>query len=69
MTVKVNGEERLVPPGTTIEDLLRELGLVERAPLGIAVAVDRRVVPKSEYASTTLDEGAQVEILRAVGGG
>lgn len=68
MRIEVNGEPRTVEPGETVEGLLRELGLVERAT-GLAVAVDRSVVPRSRYATTTLDEGAKVEILRAVGGG
>jgi len=67
-TVKVNGKDRAVDPQSTVTDLLRELGLADRAD-GLAVAVDRRVVPRSEYGRTRLDDGAQVEILRAVGGG
>ncbi|MEO0602576.1 MAG: sulfur carrier protein ThiS [Myxococcota bacterium] len=69
MRVNVNGEERTVEPDATVADLLAQLGLAERAVSGLAVAVDRRVVPRSEYATKALDEGAQVEILRAVGGG
>ena len=69
MRVQVNGEERTVEEGATVQDLLRALGLDKRGPTGLAVAVDRRVVPRSEYATTPLDEGARVEILRAVGGG
>lgn len=69
MTVKVNGEERTVGANVTVQELLRELGLSELGPAGVAVVVDRRVIPRSEHATTTLDEGADVEILRAVGGG
>ncbi|MEM6926584.1 MAG: sulfur carrier protein ThiS [Myxococcota bacterium] len=69
MRVKVNGEDRTVEADATVADLLVQLGLAERSNSGLAVAVDRRVVPRSEYATKALDEGAQVEILRAVGGG
>lgn len=68
MKVKVNGEDREVDPASTVETLLAELGLADQAA-GLAVAVDRMVVPKSEYATVTLAEDAEIEILRAVGGG
>lgn len=69
MTIEVNGEPRTVEAGVTVASLLETLGLNERGPAGIAVAVDRQVVPRSEYATRELTEGARVEILRAVGGG
>ena len=36
---------------------------------GTAVAVDAAVVPASQWATTTLAEGAEVDILTAVQGG
>lgn len=36
---------------------------------GVAVAVDGEVVPRSEWPSTALSEGRQVEVLQAVQGG
>lgn len=66
VTIRLNGEERQVPEGATIATILRELGLDRD---GIAVAVDRRVVPRSEHATATLHEGARIEVIRAVGGG
>nr|MBA2320723.1 sulfur carrier protein ThiS [Deltaproteobacteria bacterium] len=36
---------------------------------GVAVAVDRQVVPRSAHAATPIRPGAEVEVLRAVGGG
>ena len=66
MTVTVNGREREVPPDTTVALLLEELGV---RPDGVAVAVDREVVPRSRHADQVLGDGQKVEILRAVGGG
>lgn len=62
----VNGLPREVSPDTTLQDLLE---LLELASDGVAVAVDRTVIPRGEHATHTLHEGCQVEILRAVGGG
>ena len=66
MRVRVNGADRAIQPGTTIRGLLAELGLDRD---GIAVAVDRQVVPRSEHGTRRLDEGAVIEVIRAVGGG
>ncbi|HHO53838.1 MAG TPA: sulfur carrier protein ThiS [Deltaproteobacteria bacterium] len=66
MIVQVNGDQRRLEAGATVASLLASLGL---ASGGVAVAVDRRVIPRSEHARTLLTDGAVVEILRAVGGG
>jgi sulfur carrier protein len=64
--VHVNGRARELPEGTTLGDLLAELGLDHD---GVAVAVDREVVPRSQRDTRTLAAGARVEVIRAVGGG
>lgn len=66
MHLRVNGEERELPEGTTVTGLLQSLGLDRH---GIAVAVDGAVVPRAEHATTALQAGAAVEVIRAVGGG
>ena len=66
MVVQVNGVDRQLDEGTTLAELLAEL-VLDRD--GIAVAVERRVVPRSQHPQTVLAEGQQVEIIRAVGGG
>jgi thiamine biosynthesis protein ThiS len=66
MTISVNGKPMELEPGTTVEGLLVRLG-VPRTYL--AVAVNRDITPKSEYAAVTLAEGDRVEIVRPMGGG
>lgn len=66
MRVRLNGAERELPERCTVQGLLTELGL-DRP--GVAVAVDGRVVPRSEHAERALAEGSVVEVIRAVGGG
>jgi len=68
MTVLVNGEPRELPAGTTVSGLLDALD-VPGGPLGVAVAVDAEVVPRGEWETTELGEGARVEVLRAIQGG
>jgi sulfur carrier protein len=52
--------------GATVEQLLARLDVPGR---GVAVAVDAEVVPKSEWASHVVPEGAHVEVVTAVQGG
>lgn len=68
MKIQVNGESRIYEGEPALEALLRELGLAPGEP-GVAVAVNTRVIPHREIASTPLREGDRVEIVRAVQGG
>lgn len=71
MRVIVNGTERTLPDGTTVESVLGLLGGEELsdATRGIAVALDGEVVPRSAWGTTELRAGAMVEVLIAVQGG
>lgn len=66
MHLTVNGEPRDVPDATTVAALVISLGA---GPRGTAVAVDGCVVPRAEWATTALSEGAKVELVGAVQGG
>jgi sulfur carrier protein len=68
MTIQLNGEERAIAPGTTVRALLEALE-VPGGGRGVAVAVDAEVVPRGAWETTTLDDGARVEVLRAIQGG
>jgi sulfur carrier protein len=64
--IVVNGEGRPAPAGQTIVGLLRDLGL---EPARVAVELDRRIVKQAQWDSTTLRDGAELEIVQFVGGG
>jgi sulfur carrier protein len=66
LAVRVNGEETLVRAGTSVAELLGELGLGGRR---VAVAVNREVVPRVAHGSRRIAAGDRIEILEAVGGG
>ena len=68
MTIVLNGEARDLEPGTTVRALLDALE-VRGGARGVAVAVDAEVVPRGEWDTTELDEGARVEVLHAIQGG
>ena len=68
MRVLLNGSETDLAPGATIQAALDALEL-PGAGRGVAVAVDAEVVPRGEWGEHELQEGARVEVLRAIQGG
>ncbi|MYA71419.1 sulfur carrier protein ThiS [Candidatus Poribacteria bacterium] len=68
MKIRLNGEETEVRLNLSVYELLIALEL-DPAQSGIAVAVDREVIPKTAWQATELRENSDVEIIRAVQGG
>ncbi len=68
MVIMLNGQSRELPAPGTPAAALAELGL-DPSARGVAVAVDGEVVPRSEWASLSLADGARVEVLTAMQGG
>lgn len=66
VSVTVNGESRKVERGTSLDELLDQLGMERR---GLAIAVDDEVVPRSTWSARELGEGSRVEILTIAQGG
>lgn len=68
MRVQLNGEPFILSPGTNVEALLRQLR-IDPQQIGIAVAINRRVVPRTQWRETTISEGDQIELVYARQGG
>ena len=66
--IVLNGESAPFLAGETLDAVLASLGLMATSP-GVAIAVDREVVPRAEWETFTLAEGASVEVLTAMQGG
>ncbi|WP_321472799.1 sulfur carrier protein ThiS [uncultured Paludibaculum sp.] len=64
--IKVNGEARIVPPGLNIRQLLAHLGLDSGR---VAVELNRVIVRKPDWDSTSIETDASLEIVTFVGGG
>jgi sulfur carrier protein len=64
MRVLLNGAEAELADGATVRTAVDALDLP-----AVAVAVDAEVVPRTEWDTHELDEGARVEVLRAIQGG
>jgi len=68
LALSVNGEAVQVAAGTTIADVVAGLTAGDD-PKGVAVAVDRCVIPRSEWATTAARAGSLVEVVSAAAGG
>ncbi len=66
MNLFLNGEPSKIDKPTTVMAFLEHLGLPCK---GIAVELNREIVPKSAYETTALVDGDQLEIVQFVGGG
>lgn len=67
MKCRINGDEYDLADTATVTDAVSVLA--PAALTGIAVAVDGDVIPRSQWSSTRLPDGARVEVLAAVQGG
>jgi thiazole synthase len=64
--ISVNGEQRLVPGGISVAQMVRDLGL---DPLRVAVERNLEIVPRSTLGQVSVEEGDEFEIVHFVGGG
>lgn len=66
MRVNLNGESVEVATTMTIGEVVASLGIEQR---GVAVSLDREVVPRSQWSATLVHDGASIEVLAAAAGG
>lgn len=66
MNINLNGKPHSVEDQQTVEQLVTALELTDQR---IAIEVNQELVPRSTFASTMLNEGDEVEIVGAIGGG
>jgi thiazole synthase len=68
MKIELNGESVELADGATLFEAARAAGAPESCR-GVAAALEGEVVPQSQWESTSLTEGAAVEVLAAIQGG
>ena len=66
MQVFVNGDSIEIDAGASVADLVRTL---TDDPRGIAIELNREIVPKSKHEETSLNDGDRLEVVQFVGGG
>jgi thiamine biosynthesis protein ThiS len=66
ISIVVNGENHAAPPGATVIDLLRDLGLDSGR---VAIERNLEILPRPRWAETPVQAGDRYEIVQFVGGG
>jgi thiamine biosynthesis protein ThiS len=66
LNIIINGDEKETTDAIAVSDLVIALGL---KPERLAIEVNRKIVRRADWPSTTLSEGDKVEIVHFVGGG
>lgn len=66
MNILINSKPLEVKEGSSLADLAVQLELPKD---GIAIAIDYKVVPRSIWGSTILEENIELMVLEAVSGG
>jgi len=66
MQIILNGEPMQLDDAPTIGELLRRAGYADRR---VAVEINRAIVPRSAHDSWRVNDGDEVEIVQAMGGG
>jgi thiamine biosynthesis protein ThiS len=66
IVIQVNGESRETPAGTTVVDLLEQLGLNRGR---VAIEYNLQILPKEKWEATHVATGDRLEIVQFVGGG
>jgi thiamine biosynthesis protein ThiS len=64
--VTINGDSHNFSSDATLEDVLKSLGL---DPERVAIELDRGIVKRNLWSTTTFAAGAEIEIVQFVGGG
>jgi len=66
ITVSINGEPRQLPQAISVTAFIEVMGYSGKR---IALERNGEIVPRSTFANAILNDGDQLEILVAVGGG
>ena len=66
MRVMINGEWQEKDAPLTLAKLLQDLSL---KPRRVAIELNKRIVPRANYAATELSDNDEIEIVSLVGGG
>jgi sulfur carrier protein len=66
MTICLNGKDKSVPEGTTLEGMLDLLKLKKKS---IVIELNQRVISSDAFESTHLNDRDTLEIVHFVGGG
>jgi sulfur carrier protein len=65
MDIKINNKATSTT-ATNLQVLSEEMNLPEK---GVAIAINNKMIPRTEWVQTTIEEGADIVIIKAACGG
>lgn len=66
ITIELNGASHQLATCKNVEELIADLSLSGKA---VAVAINREIVPRSQWQQRQLQTTDRVDVVRAIGGG
>lgn len=66
MRITVNDSPVDIKTGTTVHQLLQQL---DKSPLGLAIAVNQVIQPRTKWQSYSLQDGDNILLFQAIAGG
>lgn len=66
MQITVNNQPMAVESPLSIDGLLKQLNHLEK---GVALAVNRKIISRSQWASYLLSDGDDITLIKATAGG
>lgn len=66
INVRLNGQDRTLPAGRTVTELLQSL---ELRPELVVVERNREILDRARYHETRVEDGDTLELVHFVGGG
>lgn len=66
LEIELNGAPHSLPGAASLQTLVESLGLSGKA---VALAIDRRLVPREHWRTTLLRPRDRVDVVHAIGGG
>jgi sulfur carrier protein len=67
MEIIINSQKKHIPDSTTVENLMEMLEVGK--PKGMAIAVNKKIVPRESWEYTTLQDSDEVIMIKAAKGG
>ncbi len=66
MNIILNGTTETIPEQITLAELIRNMDLSDKR---YAVEINKQLIPRSRHDEHRLQEGDNVEVVQAIGGG
>jgi len=66
MTIIINGDTKEIPHGLNLDGVLEFFSLPSQR---VAVELNKTVIPRREWSTTTVAESDRIEVIHFVGGG